>query len=171
MVSSSRRGLVTALDSHDRLLEIGIGHRPGVARALSESGCDVVAIDIDVAQPAREAARAVPRAATRETNAGSLRVVRGDLLALAGDGDAGGRQNGGGLDEGADGGFDAVYACNLPAELQRPAVALAERLDAACLFTTLGFEEPVVPVRRRSVSGTTLYVARDGGDDGPAARR
>jgi hypothetical protein len=40
-------------------------------------------------------------------------------------------------------------------------VALADRLDAACLFTTLGFEEPTVPVRRRSLPGTTVYVARD----------
>ncbi len=55
-----------------------------------------------------------------------------------------------------------MYACNLPAELQRPTVALADRLDAVCVFTTLGFEEPVVPVRRRSVEGAAWYVARGG---------
>jgi uncharacterized UPF0146 family protein len=60
---------------------------------------------------------------------------------------------------------DAVDAGNPPVELQRPTVALADRLDAVCVFTTLGFEEPVVPVRRRSVEGTVLYVA-SGGEPG-----
>ena len=63
--------------------------------------------------------------------------------------------------------IDAVYACHLPAELQRPTVALADRLEAVCVFTTLGFEEPVVPVRRRSVEGASLYVARGRRSSGP----
>jgi Uncharacterized protein conserved in archaea len=57
-------------------------------------------------------------------------------------------------------GFDAVYARRLPAELQSATAKLARRLDAACVFTTLGFEDPVVPVERRSHSGTTVYVWR-----------
>jgi hypothetical protein len=64
-----------------------------------------------------------------------------------------------------------VYACHLPAELQRPTVALARRLDAACAFTTLGFEEPVVPVTRRALGAAVLYVARDGGPGGPTPDR
>jgi hypothetical protein len=59
---------------------------------------------------------------------------------------------------------DGVYARRLPAELQRPTAAFASRLDAACVFTTLGFEEPVVPVTRRSLGEAVLYVARG---DGP----
>lgn len=172
MVSASRRGLVSELAAHDRLLEVGIGRRPEVARALAERGCEVVGIDVEVETRAREAARAVRRAAAEGRIEGTLRVDRGDVLSLVGDG-AAGHDGDGAVLGGEETGFDAVYACNLPAELQRPTVALADRLDAACSFTTLGFEEPVVPVRRRSVSGTTLYIARDdgnGGDDGPNAR-
>jgi len=60
---------------------------------------------------------------------------------------------------------------SLPAELQRSTVDLAERLNADCLFTTLGFEEPVVPVTRRTLSETTLYVARDRDESPPTDRR
>ena len=154
MVSRSRQALADELARYDRLLEIGIGNRPGVARSLAERGRDVVAVDVALGERAL--------AATDETDeaplAGSLRAVEGDVLALA--------ERAG--DEAASPDWltaadvDAVYACHLPAELQRPTVTLADRLDAACLFTTLGFEEPTVPVRRRSVSGTTVYVARDG---------
>ncbi|MDZ5812122.1 UPF0146 family protein [Halorubrum sp. AD140] len=154
MVSPSRLALVDALARYDRLLEVGIGDRPGVARALADRGRDVVALDVDVDERTRAAARETETA----TVAGSLRAVEGDVLALAEGTDRAGRSE---LDE-AGRAFDAVYACNLPAELQRPTVAVAERLDAACLFTTLGFEEPTVPVSRRSRSGTTVYVARDG---------
>ncbi len=96
----------------------------------------------------------------RPSSAGSLRVVTADVTALASGGDDRSIRDGLGLDA-SENGFNAVYARNLPAELQRPTVALAERLDADCLFTTLGFEEPVVDVRRRSEeSGTIVYVAR-----------
>jgi len=60
---------------------------------------------------------------------------------------------------------DAVYARRLPAELQGPTVALARRLDAACVFTTLGFEEPIVSVERRTLARETVYVV-----DGDAER-
>ncbi len=152
MVSPPRRALVEELARHDRLLEVGVGDRPGVARSLAERGRDVVAVDVAVGERAVSAARDTEG----QTVTGSLRAVEADVLDLAGGGSGSGPV-------GLAGGFDAVYACNLPAELQRPTVALAERLDAACLFTTLGFEEPTVPVRRRSLPETTVYVARDGG--------
>jgi uncharacterized UPF0146 family protein len=155
----SQRALVGALDPYERLIEVGVGRRPEVARGLADRGRSVVAVDVDVSEAAREAA---PDAATStEASAGgSLRVAAADVTALAtGDGDRAIRDALG--PDAVDDGFDAVYARNLPAELQRPTIALADRLGAACLFTTLGFEEPVVDVRRRSTeSGTVVYVAR-----------
>ncbi|GAA0724298.1 uncharacterized UPF0146 family protein [Halorubrum trapanicum] len=150
----SKRALVAALDPYARLIEVGVGRRPNVALALAERGHEVVAVDVDVSETARDAA-----AETRATDGGSLRVVTADVTALA-TADDRAVLNALGLDAEQDG-FDAVYARNLPAELQRPAVALADRFDAACLFTTLGFEEPVVDVRRRATeSGPVVYVAR-----------
>jgi len=149
----SERALVAALDTYERLIEVGVGRRPGVARALADRGREVVAVDVEVSESAREAVAA--------PGAGSIRVVAADVTGLANDDGGGGSvPDALGLDSSGCG-FDAVYARNLPAELQSPTVALAERLDAACLFTTLGFEEPVVDVRRRSrEAGTVVYVAR-----------
>jgi len=168
VVSPVRRALVDELAGHDRLVEVGVGDRPAVARALAERGSRVVAVDVDPGERTLAAARE-----TRDdTVAGSLRVRRADVLALAdqtGEGGVGALTDAGDGDTGrgdANDAVDAVYACHLPAELQRPTVALADRLDAVCVFTTLGFEEPVVPVRRRSVDGTVLYVAREGPGDG-----
>ncbi|MFC7187988.1 UPF0146 family protein [Halorubrum yunnanense] len=152
MVSPSRRALVEELARHDRLLEVGVGDRPGVARSLAERGRGVVAIDVAVG----EAAIAAASETEGSEVAGSLRVVEADVLALA---EATDGETGTALD-GTTGGFDAVYACNLPAELQRPTAALADRLGAECVFTTLGFEEPTVPVRRKSLPEATVYVAR-----------
>ena len=150
---SSERALVAALNPYERLIEVGIGRRPGVALALADRGAEVVAFDVEVSEAARDAAAEPPG-----SDGGSLRVVAGDVTALTTDDRA--VLDALGLDAPGDG-FDAVYARNLPAELQRSTVALAERLDAACLFTTLGFEEPVVEVRERSTeSGTVAYVAR-----------
>lgn len=160
----SERALVDALDRYERLIEVGVGRRPGVALALADRGREVVAVDVEVNDAARDAA-----SETRGAGEGSLRVVAADATELtAADDRALGRALGLDADECDDGadasaaaGVDAVYARNLPAELQSSTVALAERLDAACLFTTLGFEEPVVEVRRRSAaSGTVVYVAR-----------
>ncbi|MFC4439591.1 MULTISPECIES: UPF0146 family protein [Natrialbaceae] len=55
---------------------------------------------------------------------------------------------------------DAMYARNLPPELHRPALEVAERADAEFLFTTLGSDQPAIPVERRTVRKGTLYVAR-----------
>ncbi|ELZ59127.1 MULTISPECIES: UPF0146 family protein [Halorubrum] len=160
----SERALVDALDRYERLIEVGVGRRPGVAIALADRGREVVAVDVAVSDAARDAA-----SETWEAGGGSLRVVAADVTALATDDDrAVGRALGLDADECGDGAdasdatrVDAVYARNLPAELQSPTVALAGLLDADCLFTTLGFEEPVVEVRRRSAgSGTVVYVAR-----------
>ncbi|RLM76498.1 UPF0146 family protein [Halorubrum sp. Atlit-26R] len=151
----SERALVAALDRYERLIEVGVGRRPEVARTLADRGREVVAIDVEVSEAARDASTE-----PRPSRAGSLRVVTADVTALATADTERSVRDALGLDA-SEGGFDAVYARNLPAELQRPTVALAERLDADCLFTTLGFEEPVVDVRRRSMeAGTVVYVAR-----------
>ncbi|GAB7009955.1 hypothetical protein JCM31271_18980 [Halorubrum trueperi] len=150
------------LARHDRLLEVGIGDRPEVALALAERGRDVVALDVDDVDVRTRPGGSAGDSAGEQAG-GSLRVVRGDVVTLAEAATDDAISDLLGADAGES--VDAVYACNLPAELQRPTVPIAERLDAACLFTTLGFEEPVVPVRRQSLSGNTLYVARDPVDD------
>lgn len=55
---------------------------------------------------------------------------------------------------------DAVYARNLPPELHRPALAVARDADADFLFTTLGGDQPSIPVERKTIRTGTLYVAR-----------
>ena len=57
-------------------------------------------------------------------------------------------------------GVDAIYALNLPPELHRSALEVAREADADLLFTTLGGDQPAVPVERRTVETGTLYVAR-----------
>ena len=52
MLDSTRDGLVDRLSAYDRVVEVGIGHDPALARALTEVGVAVTATDI---QP-----RAVP---------------------------------------------------------------------------------------------------------------
>lgn len=55
-----------------------------------------------------------------------------------------------------------LYAVNLPQELHRPALELAEAVDAGLVFTTLGNESPVVPViRRETLPGETLFWVRE----------
>lgn len=57
-------------------------------------------------------------------------------------------------------GADVVYARNLPPELHRPALEAARSADADFLFTTLGGDQPAVPVERKTIASGTLYVAR-----------
>ena len=178
MDAPTPRPLVSELARYDRLVEVGIGDRPAVARALADRGRAVVGIDVDPGERTRAAERDVSAAerdvsaaerdvsaaerdagAAEDSTGGSFEVVEGDVVSLA-ESDPIAVLSGSVPERGV----DAVYARRLPAELQRPTVLLAERLDAACLFTTLGFEEPVVPVERRSLSGTTLYVARGRGE-------
>ena len=65
-------------------------------------------------------------------------------------------------------GASLLYARNLPAELQSPAVDLAATVDAPLVFTTLGVEVPIVPVEAESLQRGTLYRATGG--PGPDAR-
>jgi uncharacterized UPF0146 family protein len=58
-------------------------------------------------------------------------------------------------------GADALYALNLPPELHRPAFEVARRHEAALLFTTLGGDQPAIPVGRETVPGETIFVARE----------
>ncbi|QFU82458.1 UPF0146 family protein [Natronorubrum aibiense] len=55
---------------------------------------------------------------------------------------------------------DAIYALNLPPELHQPALEVARAADADFLFTTLGGDQPMVPVERRTIESGTVYVAR-----------
>ncbi|QSX00371.1 UPF0146 family protein [Haloterrigena alkaliphila] len=55
---------------------------------------------------------------------------------------------------------EAIYALNLPPELHRPALEAARGAVADFLFTTLGGDQPAVPVERRRIESGTLYVAR-----------
>jgi len=158
--------LVAALSGFDTTLEVGIGRRPTAASQLADRGTSVVAIDID-----SDAVGEIPE---------GVAFAEADVRELAGAADPIGVL-GSHVAEGPSGSdassptpistplaFDLVYALNLPAELQRPTVVLAERLDAICAFTTLGFEEPVVDVSRRTVGKETLYVASGRGVDGDA---
>lgn len=52
---------------------------------------------------------------------------------------------------------EILYARRLPAELQRPVTALANRLDIAACFTTLGGELPVVEATTQTLAETTVY--------------
>lgn len=76
---------------------------------------------------------------------------------------------------------ETVYALNCPPELHRPIRDLAEQVGATFVFTTLGHDQPAIPVERETLtahrnpddpgSGTvrvTLFVAemRDTGDCG-----
>lgn len=66
---------------------------------------------------------------------------------------------------------DALYALNLPPELHRPVLDLARDVDAAFRFTTLGCDQPAVPVRRETIPDETLYLASpDGPPRGRAGR-
>jgi hypothetical protein len=83
-----------------------------------------------------------------------VRFVRDDVVSRAG-GDA---------PLGPTYAVDAVYALNLPPELHRPTRDVAHAAGADCLFTTLGGDQPLVPVERVTLDADaaveTLYVSR-----------
>ncbi|AUG48313.1 hypothetical protein BVU17_12560 [Haloarcula taiwanensis] len=59
-------------------------------------------------------------------------------------------------------GCDIVFARNLPPELHRPTLTVANAVGAAFWFTTLGGDQPTVAVEREQLpGGETLYRARD----------
>ncbi len=117
--------LADCLEGYDRLVEVGVGRRPGLAGELADRGVAVTAIDVHQ--------RAVPdgvRFARDDVVDPELSVYRG---------------------------AGAIYARNLPPELHRPALAVARAVEADLLFTTLGGDEPAIPVERRTIPGDTLY--------------
>ena len=130
-MADSRRNpdaIVDYLTAYERVVEIGIGRRPDLARALAERGATVTATDIYD--------RDVPAGVT---------FVRDDIVdpepSVYAD-------------------ADAIYARNLPPELHRPALEVAREVNAAFVFTTLGGDQPAVPVERKTIDSGTLYVAR-----------
>lgn len=128
--------LTDRLAPHDRAVEVGIGDRPDLARALVDRGVRVVAVD----------RRAVPVPS-------GVRFVRDDVVA---------RARIARTDPGPYRGAEVVYARRLPPELHRPALAVADAVGAALGFTTLGGEPPAVPTRPVTLGRTTLHVAAEG---------
>jgi len=119
---------VDRLGGFDRVVEVGVGRRPGVAAALADAGVDVTATDI--------VERAVPA---------DVAFVRDDVTDP---------------DRSIYRGVDAIYALNLPPELHRPCRDLARAVGAELLFTTLGGDQPTIPVERETLASDTLYRAR-----------
>ncbi|MHC3378809.1 UPF0146 family protein [Haloarcula sp. H-GB5] len=57
---------------------------------------------------------------------------------------------------------DIVFARNLPPELHRPTLTVADAVGAAFWFTTLGGDQPTVAAEREQLrGGETLYRAKD----------
>ncbi len=132
------RSLADALARFDRLVEVGVGDRTGLARRLAAAGHEVVVVDVDPPDPP-------PR----------VRVVRDDVVdsaraVAASDADS---------PPGPYAGADAVYARRLPPELQHPARDVALAADAPLYFTTLGGDPAVVDARVETVTEGTLYRA------------
>ena len=132
-MTTARAELAARLADYDCLVEVGIGRRPEVAATLVDAGCAVTATDVFDAP--------VPD---------GVDFVRDDVVA---------RRDAMAGDPGDPYRVDAVYGLNLPAELQAPVRDVAHAAGADCLFTTLGFEEPTIPVEREQVGRETLYVA------------
>jgi uncharacterized UPF0146 family protein len=128
VLDATRRALVSRLSHYETVVEVGIGTRTSVARALATAAVAVTATDV------RE--RATPS---------EVSFVVDDVTDPT---------------RGIYAGADAIYGLNLPPELHRPALALAREVDADLLFTTLGGDQPLVPVERETLPGETLYVAR-----------
>ncbi|QLG63754.1 UPF0146 family protein [Halorarum salinum] len=134
-VSASRpRAVVRFLARYASLCEVGVGRRPDVAAALADRGRPVTATDVH----------------DRELPAG-VRFVRDDVVEASERPDPGDHYR-----------ADAVYARNLPPELHRPVLTVARRVDADCLFTTLGGDQAAVDARPVALEdGTTVHVARE----------
>jgi len=136
-MADSRRNpdaIIDYLTAYQRVVEVGIGRRPDLARALAERGVSVTATDIYD--------RDVPA---------DVAFVRDDIVDP---------------DPSVYADADAVYARNLPPELHRPTLEAARDADADFLFTTLGGDQPAVPVERKTIESGTLYVARAPGATG-----
>lgn len=127
MKSGTCKALVAELAAYDVLVEIGIGRRADVARALTDAGIRVTATDL-YSYDVPDAVAFVPDDVTDPEPS---------IYADA----------------------EAIYALNCPPELHRPVWELARRVDADFLFTTLGTDQPVVPVSRRTLPTETLFLA------------
>lgn len=147
-VSDDRRAAVRRkLAGFERLCEVGIGTRHEVAGSLADDGHAVTATDVVERNPPEP-----------------VSFVRDDVVAAAD------RTSGRSAVDRSDPGdalgdhyrADCVYALNCPPELHRPLVRVADAVDAACCFTTLGGDPPAVDATPLALpGGDTLYVARD----------
>ncbi len=137
-VSDDRRAAVRRkLGRFDRLCEVGVGTRHEVAAGLASDGRAVAATDVVDRDPPEGVA-----------------FVRDDVVAAADCREPGAHYR-----------VDCVYALNSPPELHRPLVRVADAVDAACCFTTLGGDPPAVDATPLALpGGDTLYVARDPDD-------
>ena len=139
MVTRRDTALVARLSGYASAVEIGVGRRPAVAAGLADAGVSVTATDVVTADEID-----VPL---------SVLFVRDDVVA------ASERDHPGDVYD-----ADLLYGLNLPPELHRPALEVAEAVDADFLFTTLGGDPPAVPCEIESLpDGATLYVARGDG--------
>ncbi|SEW17051.1 UPF0146 family protein [Natrinema salifodinae] len=120
--------IIDYLTEYERIVEVGIGRRTGLASALVDRGVSVTATDVHE--------RDVPD---------GVRFVRDDIVDP---------------DPSVYADADAIYARNLPPELHRPALETAREAAADFLFTTLGGDQPAIPVEQRTVETGTLYLAR-----------
>jgi uncharacterized UPF0146 family protein len=140
--------LADYLSRYGRVVEVGIGRRTDVARALVARGVEVTATDVHP--------RVVPA---------GVRFVRDDIVSRAA----------GDVPSGTPYAVDAIYALNLPPELHRPTRDVAHAAGADCLFTTLGGDQPLVPAERvtldADVAVETLYVSRCPCPDGAETMR
>ncbi|MFC4358071.1 UPF0146 family protein [Halobium salinum] len=134
MRKSGRDALVGVLSAYDRLVEVGVGREPAVAAALADRGRAVVTTDV-YAFPVPE----------------GVRFVRDDVVEASERDHPGEHYR-----------ADCLYARNLPPELHRPLRDVARAVDADCLFTTLGYDEPAIPTSREPLEGSreTLFVVR-----------
>jgi len=135
---TGRSAVTERLADYPSVCEVGVGRRPAVAGELAARGVRVTATDIHE--------RSVPDGVV---------FVCDDLLAARERVRAGG-------DPGRPYHAAAVYALDCPPELHGPLAAVADAVDADALFTTLGGDEPTVPVERTQLSdGETLFTVRD----------
>jgi Uncharacterized protein conserved in archaea len=124
-------GVTALLAGAPRVTEVAIGADDSVATALIDRGVTVYATDIR--------RRPVDRRIHLRTD---------DLVAAAGR-----------AEPGAVYASPIIYARRLPAELQRPLRQVAARVGARWLFTTCGFEQPVIRTRRQRLGdGTVVHV-------------
>ena len=134
MCADASAGVAALLADAGRVTEVAIGGDDAVAAALIDHGVTVYATDI---RP--------------QTVHPAIHLQVDDLVAAAGRPEPGAVYR-----------SPVIYGRRLPAELQWPLRTVAERVGARWLFTTLGFEEPILRTRRqRLADGTVLHTAPD----------